>query len=122
MLIDAFDVPDAIVVALIRAARRRGALPFALTHHARVDRELMHGAVEAQYAPHTEAELARMEGMQAYIALRGSANILRDVRRPARQREAGVASDEAGAGPAREPHEMGRAALADPRRWPSRRP
>ncbi|MFA5057826.1 MAG: aminopeptidase, partial [Opitutaceae bacterium] len=75
VLIDAFDVPDAMVIALIRAARRRGALPFALVHHARVVRELMHGAVAAQYAPHTAVELARMKRMQAYIALRGSANI-----------------------------------------------
>jgi len=75
VLIDAFDVPDAMVIALIRAARRRGAQPFALTHHARVVRELMSGAVGAQYAPHTRVELARMRRMHAYIALRGSANI-----------------------------------------------
>ena len=75
VLIDAFDVPDAMVVALIRAARRRGALPFAQIHHARVTRELMHGAAAAQYAPHAAVELARMKRVQAYIALRGSANI-----------------------------------------------
>jgi aminopeptidase len=75
VLIDAFDVPDAMVIALIRAARRRGALPFALTHHIRVTRELMHGAVVSQYAPHTAAELVRMKKMHAYIALRGSPNI-----------------------------------------------
>ena len=75
VLIDAFDVPEAMVVALIRAARRRGALPFAQIHQARVTRELMRGAVKEQYAPHAEVELARMKKMDAYIALRGSANI-----------------------------------------------
>jgi aminopeptidase len=75
VLIDAYDVPDAMVVALIRAARRRGALPFALTHRARVVRELMRGATEPQYAPHTRVELARMRRMDAYIALRGADNI-----------------------------------------------
>jgi aminopeptidase len=75
VLIDAFDVPEAMVVALIRAARRRGALPFAMTHQARITRELMLGAVEAQYEPHAEVELARMKKMDAYIALRGSGNI-----------------------------------------------
>ena len=75
VLIDAFDVPEAMVVALIRAARRRGALPFAMVHQARVTRELVRGAVEAQYAPHAEVELARMKKMDAYIALRGAANI-----------------------------------------------
>ena len=75
VLIDAFDVPDAMIVALIRAARRRGALPFAHIHHARITRELMKGAVRAQYSPHTAVELARMKKMDAYIALRGSGNI-----------------------------------------------
>jgi len=75
VLIDAFDVPDAMVVALLRAARARGALPFAAVHRARITRELVLGAEEAQYAPHAAAELLRMEGMDAYIALRGSDNI-----------------------------------------------
>jgi aminopeptidase len=75
VLIDAFDVPEAMVVALIRAARQRGALPFAQLHQARVTRELLRDAAEAQYAPHAEVELARMKQMDAYIALRGSGNI-----------------------------------------------
>ena len=75
VLIDAFDVPDAVIVALIRAARRRGALPFAQIHHARITRELMKGAVRTQYTPHTAVELARMKKMDAYVAVRGSGNI-----------------------------------------------
>jgi aminopeptidase len=75
VLIDAFDVPEAMVVALIRAARRRGALPFAMTHNGRIACELMRGAAEAQYAPHAAVELARMKEMDAYIAVRGSGNI-----------------------------------------------
>ena len=75
VLIDAFDVPETMVVALIRAARQRGALPFAQLHQARITRELLRGAAEAQYAPHAEVELARMKQMDAYIALRGSGNI-----------------------------------------------
>ena len=75
VLIDAFDVPDAIVVALVRAARARGAHPLVQVNHARVTRELMLGADEAQYAPHAEVELARMQKVDAYIALRGSDNI-----------------------------------------------
>jgi aminopeptidase len=83
VLIDAFDVPDAMTIALIRAARRRGARPFALVHHARVTRELMQGAVRPQYAPHIAAELARMKKMDAYIALRGSGNIFENSDVPA---------------------------------------
>lgn len=75
VLIDAFDVPDAMVIALIRAARERGAHPYVQIHRARVTRELTLGADEAQYAPHADVELARMQKMDAYIALRGSENI-----------------------------------------------
>ncbi|MGA3006738.1 MAG: aminopeptidase, partial [Opitutaceae bacterium] len=75
VLIDAFDVPEAIVIALIRAARQRGAHPYVQLHRARITRELMLGADEAQYAPLAEFELARMKKMDAYIALRGSENI-----------------------------------------------
>jgi aminopeptidase len=75
VLIDAFDVPDAMVVELVRAARRRGALPCVQLHRARITRELMLGAEEAQFQPLAEIELARMQKMDAYIALRGSENI-----------------------------------------------
>ena len=36
VLIDAFDVPDAMVIALIRATRERGAYPYVQIHRARV--------------------------------------------------------------------------------------
>jgi aminopeptidase len=75
VLIDAFDVPDAMVIALVRAARARGALPYVQLHRARITRELMLEATEAQYTPHAGVELMRMESMDAYIALRGSDNI-----------------------------------------------
>jgi aminopeptidase len=75
VLIDAFDVPDAMVIALIRAARARGALPFVQIHRARVTREMTLGAEEAQYNSLLDVELARMKQMNAYIALRGSDNI-----------------------------------------------
>ncbi len=75
VLIDAFDVPDSIVIALIREARRRGAFPYVQNHRARITRELSLGAEEAQFGPHAEIELARMQQMDAYIALRGSDNI-----------------------------------------------
>src|SRR3954465_4314830 len=75
VLIDAFDVPDAIVIALIRATRGRGAYPYVQIHRARVTREMSLGAEEDQFAPHADIELARMQKMDAYIALRGSENI-----------------------------------------------
>jgi aminopeptidase len=75
VLIDAFDVPDAMTIALVRATRRRGAYPYVQIQHGRVTRELAVGAEEAQFVPHAQVELARMRKMDAYIALRGSNNI-----------------------------------------------
>ena len=75
VLIDAFDIPDAMVVALIRAVRARGAHPYVQIHRARVTRELSAGAEEAQFSVHADVELARMQRMDAYIAIRGSDNI-----------------------------------------------
>ncbi len=75
VLIDAFDVPDSVIIALIRSARKRGAHPYVQNHRARITRELALGAEEAQFAPHADVELARMQKMDAYIALRGADNI-----------------------------------------------
>lgn len=75
VLIDAFDIPDAMVIALVRAARERGAHPYVQIHRARITREMMLGAVEEQFAPSAEVELLRMQKMDAYVALRGSDNI-----------------------------------------------
>jgi|UniRef100_UPI0040498D6B aminopeptidase len=75
VLIDAFDVPDEMVVALVRAARRLGAHPFVNIHRARISRELISGVEESSYGAHAAVEKQRMEMMDAYIALRGSDNI-----------------------------------------------
>ncbi len=75
VLIDAFDVPEQMVIALVRAARARGAFPYVQLHRARVTRELLRGAEKDQYATAAETELVRMKKMDAYIALRGSDNI-----------------------------------------------
>ena len=75
VLIDAFDVPDEITVALVREARRRGALPFVQLHRAQVAREVAMAASEEQLTLSARLELARMKTMDAYIALRGSHNI-----------------------------------------------
>lgn len=75
VLIEAFDVPDQMVIALIRAARKRGAAAYVRIHHARVSRELAFAAEEKQLNLQVRHELARMKQMDAYIALRGSHNI-----------------------------------------------
>lgn len=75
VLIDAFDVPDDIVIALIRAARARGALPFVQVNRATISREMLRGATKDQVKVSAGIELARMKKMDAYIALRGANNI-----------------------------------------------
>lgn len=75
VLIDAYDVPDAMVIALVRSARKRGAHPYVQLHRARITRELTLGAAEVAFAHHAQVEEKRMQKMDAYIALRGSDNI-----------------------------------------------
>ncbi len=75
VLIDAYDIPDAMVIELIRAARGRGAIPYVQIQRARIGRELLRGATEDQYSLAASLELARMKKMDAYIAIRGADNI-----------------------------------------------
>ncbi len=75
VLIEAFDVPDEMTIALVRAARSVGALPFTQIQHARVSRELALEGTERQLNLIAIHELARMKRMDAYIGLRGSHNI-----------------------------------------------
>ena len=75
VLIDAYDIPQAMTVALVRAARERGAVPYVQIQNARIGRELVEGIETGQYETQAEWELARMQKMDAYIAVRGSDNI-----------------------------------------------
>src|SRR2546421_794846 len=75
VLIEAFDVPDEMTIALIRAARKAGAIPLIQVHRARISRELALEAEDRQLNLIARHELARMKKMHAYIALRGSNNI-----------------------------------------------
>src|SRR5436309_11211116 len=75
VLIEAFDAPDEMTIALIRAARKIGGVPFVQTYRARVNRALALEASERQLNLLASHELARMKKMNAYIAVRGSNNI-----------------------------------------------
>jgi aminopeptidase len=75
VLIEAFDTPDEMTIALIRAARKVGGVPFVQTYHARVNRALALEASDRQLNLLASHELARMKKMDAYIAIRGSNNI-----------------------------------------------
>src|SRR6266705_1222916 len=75
VLIEAFDVPDEMTIALVRVARKAGAIPFVQVQRARISREIALKATERQLDLTAAHELARMKKMDAYIALRGSHNI-----------------------------------------------
>lgn len=75
VLIEAFDIPDEMTVALIRAARKAGGVPFAQVYHARINRALALEASDRQLNLAASHELARMKKMNAYIAVRGSHNV-----------------------------------------------
>src|SRR5256884_6919409 len=75
VLIEAFDIPDEMTIALVRAARKAGGVPFAQTYHTRVNRALALEASERQLNLMASHELARMKKMDAYIAVRGSNNV-----------------------------------------------
>src|SRR5437773_2765687 len=75
VLIEAFDIPDEMSIALVRAARKAGGVPFAQTYHVRVNRALSLDASDRQLNLTASHELARMKKMDAYIAVRGSNNV-----------------------------------------------
>jgi len=63
-----------LILALIREVYAAGGVPFAEVRDSQVQREILLGATEAQAAFMNEIELARMKGMDAYIAVRGGDN------------------------------------------------
>ncbi|MDR2862726.1 MAG: aminopeptidase [Puniceicoccales bacterium] len=85
VLIDAFDIPDDMVVALVREARARGAVPMVNIQHSRINRALILDGTDTQFQLAADMELPRMKKMHAYIALRGAGNIFENSDVPAAQ-------------------------------------
>jgi aminopeptidase len=75
VLIDLYDTPPAVGVALIRAVRAAKAVPFVNLNDTRVTRELLMGATDRQFQLQGDLLLRQMKMMNAYIAVRGSNNI-----------------------------------------------
>ncbi len=74
VLLDMIDTPDEFSVALMRAARAAGATPLIEVRHGRITREIQRGTDARHAALVRDVELFRMKKVQAYIAVRGSAN------------------------------------------------
>jgi aminopeptidase len=73
-LLDMIDVPDEFALELMRAVRAAGGTPFIEVRHTRVSREIVRQTDAKHSAVLRDLELYRMKKMQAYIAIRGSAN------------------------------------------------
>ncbi len=74
VMLDLIDVPDEFGIELIRAARAAGAVPVIEARHTRLQRELLRQTDSDHASLIRDIELFRMKKMQAYIAIRGSAN------------------------------------------------
>ena len=74
VLIEAFDVPEAFICAVIKAARECGAHPHVALRSTRVLRALVDGADESAVEAWAAIDEHRMKKMDAYIGVRGSEN------------------------------------------------
>src|SRR5213078_2920235 len=74
VLLDMIDVPDEFSVELMRAARKVGATPLIEVRHTRINREILRGTNDRHSVLMRDIEMFRMKKVQAYIAIRGSAN------------------------------------------------
>ncbi len=76
LLVECFDLRDnGLPRALIRKAARRGAHVLVETKEMRILRDLIRHATESQMRAMGEYESKRMDGVQAYLGLRGSDNV-----------------------------------------------
>jgi aminopeptidase len=75
VMLDIYDSPSAICIALIRAVVAAKAIPVVKLHDTTVTRELMKHADPAGYEMLAKNNLDLMKEMDVYIAIRGSHNI-----------------------------------------------
>lgn len=75
VLIEAIDVPEEMVLALIRRIREAGGIPMVTIKQNRIQRALIRCGDADIMKQIGEYEAFRMEKVQAYIGLRGSHNI-----------------------------------------------
>lgn len=74
ILIETFDVPDAMTVALIRAAQKVGASSMVNVRSTAVTRALLQGLTEKDIKLKADCATHQMKQMQVYIGVRGGFN------------------------------------------------
>lgn len=74
ILIEAFDIPDALTIALVKAAYAAGGNPMVNVKQNSVTRALLMGATEESMKLNAASALKQMESVQCYVGIRGSFN------------------------------------------------
>ena len=75
ILIEAFDMPRKMVIALVKAAKKAGGDPHVVLRDAQIMRALHDEPSDSQYEKWAEYDLERMKRMDAYLGMRGSHNV-----------------------------------------------
>src|SRR4029079_17186268 len=75
VLIEGFDVPDDILIALVKSARKVGGHAHVALRRNRIMRALSADAADENCKIWGEYDTHRMKQMQAYIGVRGSDNV-----------------------------------------------
>ena len=75
VLVEAYDIPEDAVTALVARIVQAGGLPFVTLKSNKVLRALYNAATEEQMRLTGEFEQARMAEMDAYVGVRGSENV-----------------------------------------------
>ncbi len=74
ILIEAIDIPAEMVIELMRAVKKKNALPYITVKQNRLLRELYNIGSDTHMKDIGNWEAGRMQNMDAYVALRGSYN------------------------------------------------
>ncbi len=75
VLLDMSETPDEFTIELIRAVREAGGFPYVILRRSRISREMLRGTSKEHAEVIRDTELFQMKKMQAYIAVRGAANV-----------------------------------------------
>jgi aminopeptidase len=74
VLIDAYSVPDEMIIAIMRAVKSAGGSSYPKITNPRVRREFLASGTEDDFCLHGALEEAAIRSMQCCVALRGSSN------------------------------------------------
>ena len=121
VLLDMIDVPDEFSIELMRTVRAAGGTPLVEVRHTRISREMVRETNAKHAALLRDIELFRMKKVQAYIAIRGSANASENADVPSDRMQLVFEHHPSRAGLSRQQNSLVRAALADAEHGPGGR-